>query len=167
MATTSESRVIAAPVADVWASITNLEEAARWNQSWQRVEYLSGWREGVGATFRAYNEDGIGHNFRISEWTPLKLIAFTPLRDEPEEGRYLITLESQGFILRPEGDDHTDVSLFATAAGHGLRGWFTARFLWPGYQRQGLGRALDALQALFEPSSDEDEPDHEQPEHGD
>jgi uncharacterized protein YndB with AHSA1/START domain len=156
MPTTSESRIIAAPVADVWAAITNLEDAARWNQSWQRVEYLSSQRDGVGATFRAYNEEGIGHNFRISEWATNEVVAFAPLRDEPEQGHYLITLESQGFVLRPADDDHTDVSLFATAAGHGPRGWITARFLWPGYQRQGLARALDALQALFEPRSDDD-----------
>ena len=156
MPTTSASRIIAAPVADVWAAITRLEDASRWNQAWQRVEYLSDQREGVGTTFRAYDEDGVGHNFRISEWAPHEVVAFDPLRDEPEDRRYLITLESQGFLLRPAGDNHTDVSLFATAAGHGLRGWLTARFVWPNYQRQGLGRALDSLQALFEP---QDEPE--------
>jgi uncharacterized protein YndB with AHSA1/START domain len=163
MPTTSESRIIAAPIADVWAAITNLEEAARWNQSWQRVEYLSSEREGVGATFRAYNEEGIGHNFRICEWAPQEVIAFAPIQDEPEEKRYLISLESQGFLLRPAGDHHTDVSLFATATGHGLRGWITARLVWPGYQRQGLSHALDALQAVFEPPPDEDSAEEEVP----
>ena len=157
MPTTSESRIIAAQVADVWAVIADLEQAARWNQSWQRVEFLSDQREGVGTTFRAYNEEGVGHNFRISEWAPHEVVAFVPLRDEPEEKGYLITLVSQGFLLRPADDNHTDVSLFATAAGHGPRGWLAARFVWPGYQRQGLGRALDALQALFEPPDQPEE----------
>lgn len=163
MPTTSESRLIAAPQAEVWAAITNLEAAARWNQVWQRVEYLSSQREGVGTTFRAHTEDGLAHDFCISEWAPPEYVTFAPLpRQEPEEKRYLITLKSQSFLLEAAGDDHTSVTLSATAAGHGLRGWLIIRFLWPGYQRQGLRRALDALQALFEPP-EEGEPETENP----
>ena len=162
MPTTYESRIIAAPVAEVWAAITDLEDAARWNGAWHRVEYLSWQREGVGATFRAYNEEGIGHNFRISEWAPMEFIAFEPLKDEPDERPYLITLQSQSFMLKPAADDHTDVTLFATVQGHGLRGWITARFVWPNYQRQGLRSALDNLQNLFEPPLDEDEREEEE-----
>jgi uncharacterized protein YndB with AHSA1/START domain len=154
--TTSESRLIAAPVAEVWAAITDLEAAARWNGAWQRVEFLSDQREGAGTAFRAHTEDGLAHDFLISAWVPLERIAFAPVRDESEK-RYMITLESQAFLLRPVQDDRTNVTLFATAAGHGLRGWLTARFLWPAYQRQGLRSALDALQALFEPPENEDE----------
>ncbi len=161
MATTYESRIIAAPVADVWTAITDLEAAARWNGAWQRVEYLSSQREGVGATFRAYNEEGIGHNFRISEWAPMEFIAFAPMQDEPEERPYLITLQSQSFMLKPAGDDHTEVTLFASVQSHGLRGWLAARFVWPGHQRQGLGSALEALQALFEPEEPEAEGEEE------
>ena len=163
MPTTYESRIIAAPVADIWAAITDLEAAAHWNGAWQRVEYLSWQREGVGATFRAYNEEGIGHNFRISEWVPEEFVAFEPLQDEPEERPYLITLQSQSFLLKP-ADDHTDVTLFATVQGHGLRGWLAARFVWPNYQRQGLRSALDALQDLFEPPLEEDEPEEKEAE---
>ena len=159
MPTSYESRIIAAPVADIWAAITDLEAASRWNGAWQRVEYHSWQREGVGTTFRAYNEEGIGHNFRISEWTPQEFVAFEPLQDEPEERPYLITLQSQSFLLKPADDDHTDVTLFATAKGHGIRGWITARFVWPNYQRQGLRSALDNLQDLFEPPLEEDEPE--------
>jgi uncharacterized protein YndB with AHSA1/START domain len=165
MPTTSESRLIAAPRAEVWAAITNLEEAARWNQAWQRVEYLSSQREGAGATFRAHTEDGLAHDFRISEWAPDEYVAFAPLREEPEDQGYLITLESQSFLLEAAGPDHTNVTLSATAAGHGLRGWLVARFIWPGYQCQGLRRALDALQALFEPPQDE-EPEADGPPEG-
>jgi uncharacterized protein YndB with AHSA1/START domain len=156
MPTTYESRLIAAPVADVWAAVTDIEAATRWNQAWQRVQFLSGQREGVGATFRAFTEDGLAHDFRISEWAPPELIAFAPVREQ-EEGPYLITLESQSFLLRPAAEDLTDVKLFATVNGHGLRGWFAARFVWPGYQREGLRLALDNLQALFEsPEEDQD-----------
>jgi len=158
MPTTSESRTIAAPVREVWAAITDLEAAHRWNGAWQRVEYLSYQREGVGTEFRAHTEDGLAHDFRISEWAPMEYISFAPVRneDEDKENRYMLTLESQAFLLRPANDDHTDVTLFATVASHGPRGWFAARFVWPGYQRQGLRSALDALQALFEPQPDED-----------
>ncbi|KKK54428.1 hypothetical protein LCGC14_3084840, partial [marine sediment metagenome] len=98
----------------------------------------------------------------ISEWAPMEYISFAPVRNEVEdrEKRYMLTLESQAFLLRPANDDHTDVTLFATVASHGPRGWFAARIVWPGYQRQGLRSALDALQALFEPQPDEDEQTH-------
>ena len=154
MPITSESRLIAAPVARVWAAITDLESAGRWNKAWQHVEYLSSQLDGVGATFRAHTEDGLAHDFRISEWAPQEYVAFEPLRHEPEEKGNLITVRSQSFLLEPD-DDHTRVTLLATATGHGLRGWLAARFLWPGHQSQGLSAALDALQALFEPPEDE------------
>ena len=162
MPTTSESRIIAAPVRDVWAAITDLEAAHRWNGAWQRVEYLSSQREGVGTPFRAHTEDGLAHDFQISEWAPMEYISFTPVRNEYEhkEKGYMLTLESQAFLLRPANDDHTDVTLFATVASHGIRGWFAARIVWPSYQRQGLRRALDALQTLVAPQSDEDEQTH-------
>ena len=150
MPTTSESRLIAAPRAELWDAVTDLEAARRWNQTWQRVEYLSSQREGVDTTFRAHTEDGLAHDFRISEWDPPQYVAFAPVKEEPQDKGYLITLESQSFFLEPV-NDHTSVTLSATAAGHGLRGLLAVRLVWPGYQRQGLARALDALQALFEP----------------
>jgi len=162
MPTTSDSRTIAAPVREVWAAITDLEAAQRWNGAWQRVEYLSSQREGVGTEFRAHTEDGLAHDFRISEWASMEYISFAPVRNEDQDkGKsYMLTLESQAFLLRPANDDHTGVTLFASVASHGLRGWFAARFVWPSYQRQGLRSALDALQALFEPQPDEDEQTH-------
>jgi uncharacterized protein YndB with AHSA1/START domain len=156
MPTTYESRTIAAPVSQVWAALADLEAAARWNHAWRRVEYLSDQREGEGTAFRAHTEDGLAHDFTISAWAPPQHIAFAPVRDEAE-GRYMITLESQAFHLQPDGEDRTHVNLFATAAGHGPRGWLLARFVWPSYQRQGLRSALDALQALFEPPEEEGE----------
>ena len=164
MPTTSESRLIAAPRAEIWAAITDLEAASRWNQAWQRVEYLSSQREGADTTFRSHTEHGRSFDFRISEWAPEEYVAFEPLQKEPPDKRYLFTLESQSFLLEPVDDDHTNVTWSVRATGHGLRGWLAARVIWPGYQRQGLRRALDALQALFEPPEDEDAPEEEKPE---
>lgn len=163
MPVTSESRLIAAPVAHVWAALADLEAAARWNQAWQRVEYLSSQREGVGAAFRAHSEDGLSFDFEISAWEPLEYIAFTPLREREEVG-YLISLESQAIHLQPVDDGATNVTFLARAIGHGLRGWLAARFFWPGYQQEGLRSALDRLQSLFEPVQDnEPAEDHEPP----
>ena len=158
MPSTSESLVIPAPVAEVWRAVTDLENAHRWNQAWQRVEYLAGQREGVGAAFRAYNEEGIGHNFRISEWAPEEYVAFVPVKDEPDKESYLITMQSQAFRFRPVEDGATNVILMANVSGRGLRGWFASRFVWPAYQRQGLRAALEHLHDLFAPlEEDEDE----------
>jgi uncharacterized protein YndB with AHSA1/START domain len=164
MPATSESLIIAAPVAEVWRAVTDLEQARRWNGAWDRVEYLSDQREGVGTTFRAYGEDGLGHNFRISDWAPNEHVAFAPPEDEPEEDRgYLINLRSQAFRLRALSDDATEVTLIASVTTNGLRGWIAGRFVWPSYQRQGLRSALEALRALFEPEDEagEDEEDGE------
>src|SRR3972149_10393216 len=123
MPTTSQSSIIAAPVAAVWAAITDLEAAARWNAAWQRVEYLSDQREGEGTVFRAHTEDALANDFRISQWAPPEYVAFAPVRGQEEEAqRYLITLESQSFLLRPADENRTLVTLSANAAGHGLRG---------------------------------------------
>lgn len=150
MPSTSESRIIAAAQADVWTAIADLGQASRWNEAWQRVEYLSEGHEGPGVTFRAHTEDGKAFDFRVSEWSRPEYVAFEPIRAENER-RYLITLDSHSFRLRPAGDGHTNVILIASATGNGIRGWIFARVLWPSYQRQGLRRALDALQNIFEP----------------
>jgi uncharacterized protein YndB with AHSA1/START domain len=154
---TSESLVIPAPAAEVWRAVTDLVNANRWNQAWQRVEYLSEQREGVDTAFRAYNDEGIGHNFRISEWVPEEYVAFVPVKDDPDEERYLITMESQAFRLRPVEDEATDVILIANVSGRGLRGWFAARFVWPAYQRTGLRAALEHLHHLFAPPEEDEE----------
>ena len=188
MPTTSESRIVAAPVREVWASIPDLETANRWNGAWRRVEYLSSQREGVGAIFRAHTEGGQTFDFRVSEWAPQEYIAYEPMQEEPEEELYLFTLESQSFLLKPTDEGHTKVTLSTTASAHGVWEWLRARLsrsghqknifrrtldalqapvewlflriLWPGHQRQGLGSALEALQALYEPEPDEDEQTH-------
>src|SRR3970282_1221980 len=106
MPTTYKARPKAAPVGSVWAAIADLEAAARWNRAWRRVEYLSDQREGEGTAFRAHTEDGLAHDFLISVWVPLQQIAFAPVPNEAEKS-YLITLESQAFHLRPDGDYRT------------------------------------------------------------
>lgn len=150
MPTVSESRTIAAPPEEVWAALADVENAGRWNTAWRRIEITSSQREGPGTTFRAHTEDGAAFDFQISHWAPGEYIAFAPLARE-EGQRYLIALESQAFLLHPLEDGRTHVELIASASSRGIKGWFLARFLWPGFQRQGLRRALDALQALFEP----------------
>lgn len=157
---TSESRIIAAALADVWAAIADLEQAVRWNRNWERVEYVSEQREGVGVSFRAHTEDGLAHEFHIGEWEHGERVTFVPVRDE-SEGRYMITLVSQTFRLEPLGEEATNVILSAEAAGHGFRGWLVSRFVWPPYQRQGLRSALDSLQAIFQPDLFEDDEEEE------
>ncbi len=150
MPTTSESRIIDAAQDDVWAALADIENAGRWNTAWQRIELTSSQRQGPGATFRAHTEDGASFDFQITHWAPPDYIAFSPLVQE-DATPYLITLESQAFLLRPAPDGRTNVQLSASARSHSIRGWFLARFFWPGYQKHGLRRALDALQSLFEP----------------
>jgi hypothetical protein len=163
MATTYESRLIAATTTQLWEIITNFQQASRWNHAWERVEYLGERREGVDTVFRAYNEEGLGHSFRVSEWVHREYVAFEPLAGEPdpEERPYLITLESQAIRLAEAGEGGTEVAFFSTARGHGLRGWFASRFVWPSYQRHGLRSALDNLQRMFQPELFEDEEDED------
>lgn len=154
MPTTSESRVINAPQNELWAALADIENAGRWNGAWQRIEILSAQREGAGTGFRAHTEDGASFDFEVTHWAPPDYIAFAPIAREEAEP-FLITLESQSFLLRPAGEGRTQVVLHASARSRGVRGWFISRLFWPGYQKAGLRRALDAIQALFEPQ-DED-----------
>lgn len=161
MPTVSESRTIAASPEEIWAALADIENAGRWNSAWRRIEITSSQREGAGTTFRAHTEDGSAFEFRITHWVPGEYIAFAPVVQEGSQ-RYLIRLDSQAFLLRPLAEDQTHVELIAAASSHGLRGWLLARFFWPGYQKHGLRRALDALQALFEPTEDDgEEPPHQ------
>ena len=152
MPTASESRTIGAPQDEVWAALADIENAGRWNTAWQRIELTSPQPRPVGAgtTFRAHTEDGGSFDFQITHWAPPEFISFSPIHSEDEE-LYAITLESHSFHLRLVAEDATHVELIAHASVHGIRGRFIGLFLWRGYQKQGLRRALDALQSLFEP----------------
>ena len=149
MPTVTVRRIIAAPQRDVWATIADIENAGRWNEAWQRIEFLSSQREGLGTAFRAQAEEGQVAEFEIIAWQPPEYIALAP-RGEGPQGSYLITLESHAFYLRPAGERQTELHLMATARSHGLRAWFLGRLFWPGYQKPGMRRALEAIAAMVE-----------------
>jgi uncharacterized protein YndB with AHSA1/START domain len=144
----SVSRLIAAPVEDVWAVLSDVANARRWNEAWSTIEFTSASTHGKGTRFRARTAGDEVYEFEVSEWVAPELIAFTPIREEHE--RYEVTLERHAFRLRPAGDG-TEVELSADASASGLMGRFVALFLWPGHQKHGLNEALDSLQAIFEP----------------
>ena len=145
-------RIVEAPRQEVWDVIADIENAGRWNRGWQHIEVLSYHKEGRGVTFRARSEDGAISDLEIVAWSPPESIAFAPRR-EASEGGYGVRLESQAFHLRAVSASQTELELTATASTSGLRGWFVGRLFWPGYQSPGLGRALEAIAALFSPGS--------------
>lgn len=149
MPSVSVSRVISAPPGEVWAVLSDVENARRWNPSWSRIEITSAQRHGVGLTFRAHLEGDESFDFEIIDWSREERIAFAPIR-EPDE-QYGINLESHAFRLREVESGQTLVDLQAVASTRGLRGRFVGLFFWSGYQKQGLNDALAMLAAVFEP----------------
>ena len=148
MPTTSASRIIDAPRDEVWAALSDLANATRWNSAWSRIEFSSTQTHGPGTRFRAHTEDGSAYEFMVSAWVAPEYIEFSPIRDETE--RYGIMLESHAFHLLPEGDYATRIELIARSSTHGLRGWVVGLFFWRGYQKRGLHQALDTLGSLFD-----------------
>ena len=155
MASVSESRVIAAADQEVWAVLADVENARRWNRAWTHIEITSAQRHGLGTTFVAHTEGDDAFTFEITDWTPPESIAFSPVRDDEE--RFAVMLDSHEFRLSAAGEGDTLVRLTARATAHGLRGHVVARLFWPGYQRDGLRSALDALQAACEPEAGAEE----------
>ncbi len=148
MPSVSVSRIIDASLSDVWAALSDIENARRWNTSWTSIEITSPQHHGIGTTFRAQTESDETYEFKVTEWAPPERIAFSPIREEAES--YALTLESQVFQLHETEDGQTRVELTANASTRGPRGRLVGLFFWPGYQKHGLDTALDALQALFE-----------------
>ena len=149
MARVTVSRLISAPLRDVWAVISDFQNAGRWNKSWSRIELTSSQTHGVGSTFRAHIESGESFDFEVCEWSAPERIAFCPIRPE-DEPRYAISLDSHVFHLRATEDNETLAGLTANATASGLRGRFVAMFVWPGHQKEGLKTALDSVAAIFE-----------------
>ena len=149
MPASTVSRLIAAPRAQVWAALSDVANARRWNSTWTKIEFSSKQTHGRETRFRAHTEDGNTFEFAVSAWIAPEYIEFSPVREESES--YGITLESQGFRLAPEGEGATRVELIARAATHGVKGWLLGLFFWRGYQRQGLNHALETLNSVFEP----------------
>jgi len=145
------SRLINAPVGEVWRVIADLEGAPRWNRAWARVRLLSG-PAGQGALLRAEAEDGWTSDLEVGGWEPERRVLFVP-RPGPDEdtGRYWLVLEGQSISLQPAAEGATLVTMEARARSRGLMGLVVGWVLWPGYQRRGLRAALDALAELFPP----------------
>ncbi len=152
MPSVSASRVVAASPAEIWSVLSDIAHAGRWNASWSRIEITSDQAYGEGASFRAFAEDGASFDFKVTAWAPPELITFTPIRSAAE--RYAIALEGHTFRLERTGEHATNLHLTAHASTHGLRGHIYSLFFWRGYQKQGLNKALSAVQELFEPQTD-------------
>jgi uncharacterized protein YndB with AHSA1/START domain len=158
MPATSVVRTIEAPREQVWAVLSDIANARRWNSAWREIEFASNQTHGPGTRFRAHTEDGQVFEFIVSAWVAPEYIEFSPVREESE--RFGIMLEAQGFQLMPAGDASTRVELLARASTHGPRGWVMGLLFWRGYQQQGLAFALDTLASVFEPD-DQQEPEGE------
>jgi uncharacterized protein YndB with AHSA1/START domain len=148
MPTTSATRVIEAPQEKVWAVLSDIANARRWNSAWSKIDFTSNQTHGPKTRFRAETEDGSAYEFVISAWVAPEYIEFTPIREETE--RYGVMLEAQAFHLRPEGADATRVDLISRSSTHGPRGWLVGLLFWRGYQKQGLNTALETLSSVFE-----------------
>jgi uncharacterized protein YndB with AHSA1/START domain len=144
---TSVSRVIGAPRDQVWAVLSDIANARRWNTSWSAIEFSSNQTHGPETRFRARTDDGNSFEFVVSAWVAPEYIEFSPLREESES--YPIMLESHGFHLHSEGENATRVELIAQASTHGIKGWLLGTFFWRGYQKGGLSTALETLDSVF------------------
>lgn len=160
MPTASESRVIRAPQKDIWALLSDVSQAGRWNKYWSSIEFVSSQTHGVGTRFAATTEGGDKFIFDVCDWDAPNRVAFCPVR-EPDE-RYSIMLDSHVFEVRPLSEAESQLTITAHASASGLKGRVLALFFWAGHQRDGLNSALDAIQALFEPDlSAQNEPEPE------
>jgi hypothetical protein len=149
MATAKLSRVIQAGQSDIWALLSDISQARRWNKYWATISFDSAQTHGVGTRFSATTEDGDIFVFDVCDWEVPRRIAFCPVRRESE--RYAIMLDSHIFELRAVGDDACELTITANASASGLRGRLIALFFWAGHQKEGLSSALDAIQSVFEP----------------
>lgn len=151
MPTTAAATVIRARREEVWAVLSDIANAARWNSAWKQIEFSSKQTHGPDTRFRAHTDSGDAFEFEVSAWVAPEYIEFSPVREEEET--YGITLESQAFRLEPAGDGATRVELMAKASTHGGRGWLMGLVFWRGYQKQGLNAALETLRSVFEPDA--------------
>lgn len=158
-----ESRRIEATPQELWAVLSDIEQAPAWNPAWEAIEFTSEQREGQGTVFRARSPAGSSGEFEIVQWQPGERIAFAPRTRDDGEG-FWISVQQHTIVLRPAGEGLTDVTMEARARSHGLRGWVVSKMFWPGYQRRGLGEVLDTLASMFEEPEEEAEEYEGEPE---
>jgi uncharacterized protein YndB with AHSA1/START domain len=157
MAQVTASIIMPATLDEVWAVVSDVENARRWNVSWKRIEVTSEAKQGKGTRFRAYGEETEDvFDFEITEWVMPEYIAFAPVRP-PDEEQYEISLEYHAFRLEEAEGGHTRVDLTAHATTRGIRGRLVGLFFWPGHQKAGLEKALQNLGAVFGLEADEEE----------
>ncbi|HEY5639554.1 MAG TPA: SRPBCC family protein [Dehalococcoidia bacterium] len=148
---TASISISATPEA-VWAVVSDVANAQRWNKAWSRIELTTELNIGRGTRFRAHvnDEEGSDHafEFEVTDWIEPEYIVFTPVRD-PDEEQYQITLDWHAFRLVPLDEETTRVDLTAQATTRGLRGRFAGLLLWSGHQKPGLEEALSSLAELF------------------
>jgi uncharacterized protein YndB with AHSA1/START domain len=159
VAKVSVSGLIPAPQPAVWALLSDIANANRWNQAWTGIEFTSNQTHGTGTRFRAHTEDGNSYEFEIATWSAPEHLEIRPLRG-PEEPRYPVMLESHEFRLASiEGGESTMLDLRANATAHGIRGRLFAALIWPGHQKEGLGAAIETIAGVF--AAEEDKPSTE------
>jgi uncharacterized protein YndB with AHSA1/START domain len=150
---TSVSRPIAAPQREVWALLSDVQNARKWNKAWVRIEFTSGQHHGIGTIFRARMEGGDDFfDFEVCEWSAPERISFCPVR-KPGEQLYSITLDRHTFEVHPLSETECEVTISAKATARGIKGRFLAMFFWRGHQIDGLNVALDNIQGIFEPET--------------
>ncbi len=136
----------------VWAVVSDIGNAQRWNKAWSRIELTTEISEGRGTRFLAHVKDEDGgeqtSEFEVTEWIAPEYIEFTPVRN-PEAEQDQLTIDWHSFRIVPLDRENTRVELTAQATTHGLRGRFAGVLLWPGHQRPGLEAALNSLARLF------------------
>jgi uncharacterized protein YndB with AHSA1/START domain len=68
MASVSASRLIYAPQADVWAIVSDVANARKWNKSWRRIEFTTPQTHGAGTRFRAsMGDDADTYEFEVCD----------------------------------------------------------------------------------------------------
>jgi uncharacterized protein YndB with AHSA1/START domain len=161
MPTTFATRIINAPRDQVWAVLSDIANARRWNTAWTKIDFTSKQTHGPETRFRAETEDGNSYEFVVSAWVAPEYIEFSPIRDETE--RYGIMLEAQAFRLVQESEGVTRVELIARSSTHGPRDWIMGLLFWRGYQKQGLAHALETLSSVFESGESDEQPEDASP----
>ena len=56
-----------APRDQVWAVLSDIAKAGRWNSAWSRIEFASNQTHGPGTRFRAETADGQTFEFEVTD----------------------------------------------------------------------------------------------------